>query len=83
MTTAKLKLEISEMDNLNLMNCDDETLEDAINRLEELLEIADTLNEEASDDGEASDMMEQIEDLQYSINAELDGRYDEAYEEDY
>jgi len=83
MTTAKLKLEISEMDNLNLMKCDDETLEDAINRLEELLEIADTLNEEASDDGEASDMMEQIEDLQYSINAELDGRYDEAYEEDY
>jgi DNA repair ATPase RecN len=83
MTIDTLKNEISEIDNLNLMKCDDETLEDAINRLEELLELTDTLNEMATDDGETSEMMEQIEDLQYSINAELDSRYDEAYEEDY
>lgn len=83
MTITKLKSEIIEIDNLNLMKSDDETLEDTINKLDELLELADVLNEEASDDGETSELMEQIEDLLHSINAELDGRYDEAYEEDY
>jgi len=83
MTIAKLKIEISDIEVLDLMKSDDETLEDAINRLDELMEVADTLDAEATDDGETSEAMEQIEDLQYSINAELDGRYDEAYEEDY
>jgi len=83
MTISKLKSEIYDLETLDLMKSDDETLEDSINKLEELMEIAETLDEEAIEDGETSEVMEQIEDLQYSINAELDDRYDEAYEEDY
>ena len=83
MTIKKLQLEVADIETLDLMKSDDETLEDAINRLDELMEFADTLDAEATEDGETSEVMEQIEDLQYSINSELDSRYDEAYEEDY
>ena len=65
------------------MKVDDETLEDTLVRLEELMEIMESLNEKEEDEGELVDLMEKIEDLQYSINAELDTRYEDSYEEDY
>lgn len=79
----KIQSELTDIDNLDLMKSDDETLEDTLIRLDELLEVVDELGEHDDEDGESSDLMEQIEELQYSINSELDGRYDESYEEDY
>ncbi len=83
MSYIKIQSELTDVDNLDLMKSDDETLEDTLVRLDEIMEIVDDLSESDDEDGESSEIMEQIEELQYSINSELDGRYEDSYEEDY
>ena len=83
MSYTTIQSELTDIENLDLMKSDDETLEDTLIRLDEIMELVDALSEHDDEDGESSDIMEQVEELQYSINAELDGRYEESYEEDY
>ena len=83
MSYIKIQSELEDIENLDLMKTDDETLEDSLVRLEELFELVEGQSEIESEDGEAVEIMEQIEDLQYSINSELDDRYDDSFEEDY
>lgn len=83
MSYKKIQSELNDIENFDLMKSDDETLEDTLVRLEEIMEVVDDQSKHDDEDGESSEIMEQIEELQYSINSELDGRYDESYEEDY
>lgn len=83
MSYTKIQSELNDIENMDLMKSDDETLEDTLVRLEEIMEVVDDQSEKDDEDGESSEIMEQVEELQYSINAELDGRYEESYEEDY
>jgi len=76
MNYKQIQQKLNEISNNSFHMLGLDALEDILTDLEELSETADTLNETDEGDGEYSEIMEQIEDLMYTIDQEIDALED-------
>lgn len=81
MNYKEIHKELDELNELELYGMTELQLEDILDKLDDFKERADSLNENDDSDGEYSEIIEMIEDLEYRINDEIDSLFNE--EEDY
>jgi len=80
MTYTKIREEVEEILNLQLQTLSETVLEDNISRVQELAEMADKINETDEGDGEYTEIMELIEEIDFSFNEEISNREEEDYD---
>lgn len=81
MTIKEIKLAVDELTNEAITLNDEDSIEDALASLDELVEYLEALEQELEYDGEYQDIMETIEDTKHLLTENLDSLYAEEDDE--
>lgn len=83
MTYQDIKDELDDIINTNYQRVKERIIYDTIDRLSELEQFADSLNDEDDDDTEYQEIKELLEEADRMLNEELDEREAEYGDDDY